>query len=233
MLQIKEQDNNLEYYLKKILANEAKFEIYYNFLIEYNKNVNLTAITQKQEVFTKHFLDSVLAEKFIPQKAKVIDVGAGAGFPSLPLKIVRPDIDLTMLDSLNKRITFLNLLTSKLNIKTNNIHARAEDYAKQGYENFDVAVARAVAKTNTLVEYLLPYVKVGGVVLLYKGGNYLEELTEAKITIEKLGGVVDEVYSFKLPNNMGDRAIIKLKKIKHTPTQFPRLGNLPKLKPIS
>jgi len=94
MLQIKEKDNNLEYYLKKILANEAKFETYYNFLIEYNKNVNLTAITQKQEVFTKHFLDSVLAEKFIPQKAKVIDVGAGAGFPSLPLKIVRPDIDL-------------------------------------------------------------------------------------------------------------------------------------------
>lgn len=194
--------------------------------------VNLTAITEKQDVFTKHFLDSILSIDSIPQNARLIDIGAGAGFPSLPLKIVRPDIDLTMLDSLNKRITFLNILTSKLNIKSNNIHARAEEYCMKHREEYDVAVARAVASLDTLAEYLLPFVKVGGVVLAYKGSNINEEVFSAKNAIATLGGEISDILHFDLPNQMGERNIVVITKVKPTPIQYPRQQNKPKTDPI-
>ena len=168
----------IEKYYNLINEHLSEFEKYYNSLISFNEKVNLTAITDKEDVFIKHFLDSILSIEEIKENSNVIDIGAGAGFPSLPIKIVRPDIKLTMLDSLNKRINFLNQICSELNIESTNAHARAEDYIKNNREKFDIALARAVARLNTLVEYLLPYVKIGGLVLAYKGSNYLEELCE-------------------------------------------------------
>lgn len=212
--------------------NRDKFETYYRELISYNKKVNLTAITEKDEVYIKHFLDSILPVNEINKNSKLVDVGTGAGFPSLPLKIVRPDIDLTMVDSLNKRIVFLNQLCDKLNIISTNIHSRAEDFAKLNRDKYDIAVARAVARLNTLLEYLLPLVKVGGIILAYKGSNAEEELQEAKTALSVLGGKYEKTIHFTLPNNAGERNIIVIQKIKATPTKFPRDKNLPKLKPI-
>lgn len=222
----------IEKYCNLITKHASEFEKYYNSLISFNEKVNLTAITDKDDVFIKHFLDSILSIDEIKQNAQIIDVGAGAGFPSLPIKIVRPDIRLTMLDSLNKRINFLNQICSELDIKSTNVHARAEDYVKVCREKYDVALARAVARLNTLVEYLLPYVKIGGLVLAYKGSNYLDELSEAKRAIELLGGKYLKTISFNLPENKGERNIIVIEKIKPTEKSYPRAKNLPKLNPI-
>ncbi len=224
--------NTTEY--EQLITNNAdKFFAYYNFLVEYNQKVNLTSITEKEEVYIKHFLDSILSANEIAKNASVIDVGAGAGFPSMPLKIVREDINLTMLDSLNKRITFLNELCKRLNISATSIHSRAEDFANTNKQKFDIALARAVAKCNTLVEYLLPLVKVGGKVIIYKGSNYLEELNQAKNAISFLGGKISKINLFNLPNNMGERAIIVIEKVNSTPHGYPRGKNLPKTKPIT
>ena len=219
-------------FLSLIEKEKEKFNKYYELLVSYNEKVNLTAIIEKDEVFTKHFLDSILAVGEIEQNASVVDVGTGAGFPSLPLKIVRPDIDLTMVDSLNKRINFLNELTTELKIKTTNIHSRAEDFAVKNREKFDVAVARAVARLNTLLEYLLPLVKVGGIVLAYKGSNFEEELEEAQNAIKIFGGRFEKTLHFDLPNNMGERNIIVIKKVKPTDKKYPRGQNKPKTDPV-
>ncbi len=223
---------NLEKYLKLIELHRDEFDMYYQELVSYNEKVNLTAITEYEAVYTKHFLDSILPVDEINLNSNIIDIGTGAGFPSLPIKIVRRDINLTMVDSLNKRVTFLNHICKKLNIKSNNIHSRAEDFAKTNREKYDVAVARAVARLNTLLEYLLPLVKVGGTVLAYKSSNADEELTEAKRAISVLGGEHIKTLNFVLPKDAGERNIIVIKKIKPTPTQYPRERNLPKLKPI-
>lgn len=215
-----------------IKNNEKTFQKYFEKLVSYNEKVNLTAITEREQVFNKHFLDSILPVYEIKQNSKIVDVGTGAGFPSLPIKIVRPDVNLTMVDSLNKRINFLNELTQELKIESTNIHARAEDFAKTSREKFDVAVARAVAKLNTLLEYLLPLVKIGGIVLAFKGSNFKEEIDEAKNAMTVLGGKYVKTLHFDLPNNEGERNIIVVKKIKSTPKQYPRDKNLPKLKPI-
>lgn len=218
--------------IKLINDNLQTFQKYFESLVSYNEKVNLTAITEKEQVFDKHFLDSILPIDEIKLNAKIVDVGTGAGFPSLPIKIVRPDVDLTMVDSLNKRINFLNEITQELKINTTNIHSRAEDFAKTYREKFDVAVARAVARLNTLLEYLLPLVKVGGIVLAYKGSSFKEEIDEAKNAITVLGGEYEKTLHFELPNNEGERNIIVIKKIKQTPKQYPRDKNMPKLKPI-
>lgn len=223
---------NIEKQEKLIKDNEYIFNLYFEKLVSYNEKVNLTAITEKDQVFNKHFLDSILPVNVIPQNSSMVDVGTGAGFPSLPLKIVRSDINLTMVDSLNKRINFLNELTAELKINTTNIHARAEDFALKNREKFDVAVARAVARLNTLLEYLLPLVKVGGIVLAYKGSSADEEIEEAKNAITVLGGKVKQILHFDLPDSQGERNIIVIEKIKSTPKQYPRGKNLPKLNPI-
>ena len=261
---------NIIEFENEIKKYKDKFDIYYQNLISYNEKVNLTAITEKEDVYIKHFLDSALGYNFIPKNATVVDVGTGAGFPGLPLKIVRDDINLTLVDSLNKRLEFLNELTTKLGYKTNYInseniqknlktiknnqnlaklndnlnifnkkvntinivHSRAEDFCKLERECFDVAVARAVAKLNTLVEYLLPLVKVGGILIAYKGSNSIEELNESKRAIGILGGKFENIIEFNLPNDKGVRNLIIIKKVKATPNIYPRDKNLPKLKPL-
>ena len=216
-------------YLNLIEKNRKKFETYFEELVSYNDKVNLTAITERNDVFTKHFLDSILSVDAIPENAHLVDVGTGAGFP---IKIVRPDINITMVDSLNKRVTFLNHICNKLKVKSTNVHSRAEDFAKNNREKFDVAVARAVAKLNTLLEYLLPLVKVGGIVIAYKGSNVGEEFMEAEKAMEILGGKVVKSIRFDLPNNYGERHLVIIEKVKPTPKEFPRDKNQPKTNPI-
>ena len=219
-------------YQKLINQHRNEFDTYYQELVSYNEKVNLTAITEVNEVFTKHFLDSILSIDAIPMNSKIVDVGTGAGFPSLPIKIVRQDVDLTMVDSLNKRIIFLYMLCEKMKIKSNNVHARAEDFAKNNREKFDVAVARAVAKLNTLLEYLLPLVKVGGLVIAYKGANLAEEFMDAENALNVLGGKVLKSIRFDLPNGHGERHLLIIEKIKPTDKKYPRPQNKPKTDPI-
>ena len=193
---------------------EEKFEIYFKELVEYNEHVNLTSITEREEVYIKHFLDSCLAKELIPPNAKIVDIGTGAGFPGVPLKIVREDLNLYLVDSLNKRIRFLDDLKQKLNLEYKTFHSRAEDFCKDYREVFDICISRAVAKLNTLLEYCLPLVKVGGIFISYKGSNALEEIELSKNALKILGGEILDVKKFDLPNNMGERNLIIIKKIK-------------------
>ncbi len=210
-----------------------QFEEYFSMLIETNKVLNLTAITEEHDVLIKHFLDSVLAINNFPKNAKVIDVGSGAGFPSIPLKIVRPDLQICMIDSLNKRVNFLNGVIQKLNLNDISAeHFRAEDFAKKNREMFDVATARAVASLNTLVEYLLPFVKIGGCAVIYKSSKLNDELKESENAIKILGGKVEKVENFKISEDGLERNILIIKKINHTPKNFPRDKNKPKTQPI-
>ena len=208
-----------------------KLNIFYSELIFYNNSFNLTAITEENEVFIKHFLDSIFPQFLIEKNSSVIDIGAGAGFPSLPLKIYRPDLSVTMIDSLNKRVNFLNDVIKKLELENiSAFHARAEDFAKTSRENFDYAVVRAVAKIPTLIEYAFPLLKVGGRLLCYKGGDVEEELKQSEKALKILGGVVERVEKFNLEGN--SRTIVLIKKFEHTPSKYPRSKNLPKLKPL-
>ena len=219
-----------------IILNELQtkqFEEYFSLLIETNKVLNLTAITEKHDVIVKHFLDSVLPANNFPQNAKVIDVGSGAGFPSIPLKILRPDLKICMIDSLNKRVNFLQTVIEKLTLKDIKAeHYRAEDYAKKNREIFDVATARAVASLNTLVEYLLPFVKVGGSAVIYKSTKLQEELKEAEKAVQILGGKVEKIDKFDIAEDELERDILVIKKIAHTPMKYPRDKNKPKIQPI-
>ncbi len=222
-------ENNLKID-EKIAKNLKKFN---NLLIEGNKICNLTAITDEDEVIEKHFLDCILPEKFFSANSKVIDIGAGAGFPSIPLKIYRPDLNIVMVDSLNKRIKFLNDVISSLNLeKIIAIHSRAEELAqKEDYrEKFNIATARAVANLQTLCEYCLPFVKVGGKFIVYKSGNIDEEIEKSKNAIKILGGELELVEKYKIGEN--DRSIVVIKKIKSSEKKYPRQGNKPKTNPI-
>lgn len=213
---------------------EQKFEIYFNELIDYNTKVNLTAITDKQDVYIKHFYDSCLASEFIPANAKVADIGTGAGFPGVPLKIIRNDINLNLVDSLNKRIVFLDYLQKKLDIIYNTYHSRAEEFCANANnrETYDVVVSRAVAKLNTLAEYCLPLVKTGGIFIAYKGGDVDQEVQESLKAIKILGGQIDTIKNINLPMEKGSRTLVIIKKIKSTPKVYPRGKNLPKIKPL-
>ncbi len=210
-----------------------QFEKFYNYLIEENKKFNLTAITEEDDVILKHFLDSVLPIKEFKQNANLIDIGSGAGFPGLPIKIVRPDIKMVLLDSLQKRINFLNEAIKLLDLsKIEAVHVRAEDYAAKNREMFDYATSRAVAQTNTLAEYMLPFVKVGGIAVLYKSSKIDEELNMAKNAISTLGGSLSSVLNFEIDELETERRVILIKKNKKTPEKYPRGKNLPKTKPI-
>lgn len=206
--------------------NQNLYELllkYANFLVQYNNNVNLTAITDLQDIFIKHFLDSVLPLNFLdlPQLASLVDVGAGAGFPSVPLKIFRQDLDVTAIDSLQKRITFLNSLRSILNIDLNSIHARAEDVGKNldFRQNFDAACARAVAPLSILSEYCIPLLKIGGCFFALKGPN--EDVYAASNAISTLGGEISHVHDYSL-NDSFMRKLVIIRKISQTPTKYPR-----------
>ncbi|MGN1201445.1 MAG: 16S rRNA (guanine(527)-N(7))-methyltransferase RsmG [Candidatus Caccovivens sp.] len=212
---------------------EAMFDKYFSMLIETNKLLNLTAITDEDDVAIKHFLDSVLPHEFFQKDVSVVDVGSGAGFPALPLKILRQDLNITMVDSLNKRVNFLNEVIRELNLqKIFAVHARAEEFAVKNREKFDIAVARAVAGLNTLVEYLLPLIKIGGCAIIYKSTKLNEELLQAKKAIEILGGKVEEVKNYKIKEADLERNILIIRKIQKTPSKYPRDKNKPKLSPI-
>lgn len=211
------------------------FYCYMNELIEWNKNINLTAITEEKEIIQKHFIDSLTIFKYLNKNDKIIDVGTGAGFPGIPLKIADETFDITLLDSLNKRILFLDNVIEKLklnNIET--IHSRVEDAAinPQYREKYDIATSRAVAQLNVLLEYLLPLVKVGGKCICMKGGNLEEELENSKKALEILGGKVEKIESFELPNSDIKRNIIIIKKVSHTPKAYPRKAGTPSKKPL-
>ena len=217
-----------------------KFQKYMNLLIERNKNINLTAITDKDEIVLKHFVDSLTISKYIVDNSKIIDVGTGAGFPGIPLKIYNESLDITLLDSLNKRINFLNDVIEMLNL--NNIravHSRAEDAAKNPdyRERFDIATSRAVANLSTLVEYLLPFVRVNGICICMKGPNVDEELSRAKKAIEVLGGRIEQVDNLKLAaddaENDLERNIIIIRKVRKCSNKYPRKAGMPSKEPIN
>lgn len=226
--------NNIHAYLKQALLpfgmgcsqeQNEQFTRYAQLLLEWNEKMNLTAITQPREIAVKHFADSVALLSFIqfPKNARVIDIGTGAGFPGIPLKIMQQEIDLSLLDSLNKRVTFLQQVAHELNIPITAYHSRAEDGGRNNRlrEKFDVAVSRAVAPLNILAEYCIPYTKVGGKFLAMKGPNAEEEIMNAKAAIETLGGKIAEIKEYKLADDYS-RTLIIIEKIKQTPPSFPR-----------
>lgn len=200
-----------------------QFDIYARLLVEWNEKMNLTAITEPDEIVIKHFADSLALLEYadVPQGASVIDVGTGAGFPTVPLLIARPDIKLTLMDSLNKRLTFLDAVLEECGLDAQLVHARAEDLGKDSdyRERYDIATARAVAPMNVLTEYCMPFVKVGGCFVALKGSN--DDVSPAENAIKELGGSLDKAVSYKLHN--GDsRSIAIVKKISQTSTKYPR-----------
>jgi len=216
-----------EYGLHLTDGQIISFTTYFETLIEWNEKVNLTAITSPQDVAVKHMIDSLSCydDEIFKVGASIIDVGTGAGFPGLPLKIFRPDLKLTLFDSLNKRILFLQAVADKLGINDIQfIHSRAEDGGKnkQFRERYDIAVSRAVARLDILCEWCLPFVSVGGFFIALKGQQYNLEIKEAQGALQLLGGEITKVQTIKLPGLDDIRAVIYIKKIKKTPLAFPR-----------
>lgn len=225
----------LEEYVDLSDEKIEKFNNYMNLTLEWNEKINLTAITDKEEFVLKHFIDSLTAKDCINDNCSVIDVGTGAGFPGIPLKIYNDTLKVTLLDSLNKRINFLNEVIKSLDLKDiKTIHSRAEDAAhmKEYREKYDVSISRAVAQLNVLVEYLLPFVKVGGRCICMKGSNAEEEIKNAKNAIKELGGEIEEVKKFNLPGTDMERNIIVIKKINNCKNKYPRKAGTPLKEPI-
>lgn len=211
------------------------FYDFMNLLIEKNKVMNLTGITEPKEVVLKHFIDSLTILKYIDKNDIVIDVGTGAGFPGLPLKIADNSLEMTLLDSLNKRINFLNEVIENTSLdKIKTIHGRAEDFGKniEYREKYDIATSRAVAPTNILLEYMMPFVKVGGKCICMKGSNCDDEIEDAKNAIKILGGKIEKIEKFNLPNSDNNRTILIIKKVKKTNGQYPRNAGIPTKKPL-
>lgn len=222
---------NLKFDVKQL----EKYYEYMHILLEENKNINLTAIKDEKEFIYKHFIDSLTILEYIPQNSKLIDVGTGGGFPGIPLVLSNNNINITLMDSLNKRIKFLNKVIAELQLENiDAIHSRAEDLAKlnEFREKYDIATSRAVASLNVLVEYLLPFVKVGGCCICMKGSNIQDEIKDSKKAIEILGGKVEQIVEKIIPNTDIKRNIIIIKKIKSTPNKYPRKAGTPAKEPI-
>ena len=212
---------------------QQQFEIFFKQLIETNKQFNLTAITDESEVIEKHFFDSAQAVDFLKQNASVVDVGAGAGFPSVPLKILMPSLKTTLIDSLNKRVNFLMQVGEQFGFYDYNcVHSRAEDFAVKKREQFDVALARAVAPLPTLCELAAPLVKVGGQLIFWKGSDHQREIDQSKNAFKKLGLVLKKIVPYRLENANQNRVLIIINKIKATPAKYPRGQNKPKTNPL-
>lgn len=206
------------------------YEIYKDYLLEVNSHTNLTSITNPEEIKIKHFEDSLSVLDYIKEGSKVLDIGAGAGFPGIPLRIEK-DFDLTLIDSVNKKVNFMNEVIKKLGLSNARaIHTRAEDFAKEERESYDVVVSRAVANMSTLSEYCIPYLKVGGIFIALKGPRADEELEAAQNAIKILGGKVKKVDYFNIDDN--ERVNIIVEKIHPTKKIYPRGKNLPKKNPL-
>lgn len=213
----------------------SKFYDYMNLLLEWNEKINLTAITKPDEIVLKHFVDCLTIQKYIEDNKKIVDIGTGAGFPGVPLAIMNDRCSFTLVDSLNKRINFLNEIKDKLNLKNvSAIHSRAEEFDqnKMYREKFDIAVSRAVANLCVLSEYLLPAVKVGGKVICMKGSQIEEELNDAKFALKELGGKIKLVDEFLLPGTDMKRNVVVIEKVKETPKRYPRKAGTPAKQPL-
>jgi len=212
----------------------GQMEEYKRLLLEWNEKMNLTAITEEQEVAIKHFLDSLTTLLTEKVQGRVIDVGTGAGFPGMVLKIAKPEIELTLLDSLNKRINFLQTVADTLDIRDGIrfVHARAEDAGQKEKGQFDTVVSRAVANLRVLSELCIPFLKIGGYFLALKGPLAEEELQEAKRAIHILGGEVEEIVTCEIPFSDLSHKIIVIKKVRQTPRQYPRKAGIPTKTPI-
>lgn len=226
----------LEYGMTLSLAQADQFVVYYNMLIEWNEKMNLTAITESDEVLSKHFIDSCLSSLVVEfdKHKRLIDIGTGAGFPGIPLKILYPHLEVTLVDALNKRINFLNHVIESLKLKDiRAVHARAEDLARTDERQaYDLCVSRAVSQLNVLCEYCLPFICLDGTFVSYKGPKTMEELEEAKNAIQVLGGSLEKVTNEKLLDNQAVRGFVVIKKEKSTPDQYPRKAGKPTKKPL-
>lgn len=214
-----------------------QFNLYYDILIQWNKFMNLTGITEYYDVTVKHFIDSLSIVKIIDMTnvTSLIDVGTGAGFPGVPIKIIFPHIKICLLDSLNKRVKFLNEIISKLDLDNiSALHGRAEEIAKRGEyrEKYDLCVSRAVANLSSLSEYCLPFVKKGGQFISYKSSDIDKELLSSKHAISVLGGEIEDIIKFKLPNTDIDRSLILINKVNETNRKYPRKAGMPTKEPL-
>lgn len=213
-----------------------QFDTYFNMLVLWNEKINLTAVTEEKEVYEKHFYDSITPLFYIDieEGASLCDVGAGAGFPSIPMKIIRPDLKITIVDSLNKRINFLNELTANLGLdKITLVHDRAETFGQHTARHmFDVVTARAVARLNVLAELCLPLVRTGGRFIVLKGKRTMEEIEEAEFALKLLGGELEAIHELSLPEEDSDRYILDIRKKSKTPKKYPRKPGTPNKKPL-
>ena len=239
-MEINEFKETMKINLKELKIELTDFQLeqfynYMNILIEWNKFMNLTGITSPKEIIIKHFIDSLTVLDKIDRNNTIIDVGTGAGFPGIPIKIASPDTEVVLLDSLSKRVNFLNEVIKKLQLKgIKTIHGRAEDYGrdKNHREKYDVAIARAVAPLNILLEYLMPFVRVKGKCLCMKGNNCEEEIQEGKHAIKELGGKFVKTDKFCIPNTDIKRNIIEIEKMEELNSKYPRKAGTPTKAPL-
>lgn len=231
----KMQEKSKDLGVRFSVEQTEQFFEYMNLLIEWNEKMNLTAITEPEDIILKHFIDSITILKEIKDDVKLVDVGTGAGFPGIPISIMKPSIKVTLVDSLNKRLMFLQEVADKLNLNNiNMLHMRAEELGqnKKYRESFDIATSRAVANLSTLSEYLIPLVKVNGKVISMKASSAQEEIKQANNAINVLGGAIKKIEEFNLPQSDIGRTIIVINKIKHTPKKYPRKSGIPSKEPL-
>ena len=221
-----------------IELNNYQLKQFYNYmrlLIEWNKKINLTAIIEPEDIILKHFIDSLTISKYIDEKDKIADIGTGAGFPGIPLKILKPNNEMLLVDSLNKRIKFLEIVIQENKLENiHTIHGRVEEigHNKVYRGKFDIVTSRAVAKLNVLLEYMLPLLKIGGKCICLKGPNIEEELEEAENAIKILGGQIDKIEQIELPYSDNKRNIIVVKAVKQSPNRYPRKPGTPTTLPL-